>query len=145
MRPTDGRRVGGRLLAIGVLLAAGCGGPRQKATYPVRGRVVGAGNEPAAGALVTFHPVAADPADPARPTGTTDAGGNYALTTYSTGDGAPAGEYVITVVWPPPRRTPFEPAGGDRLGGKLASPDKTPHKYTVEARPDQDVPPITLP
>lgn len=145
MRPTESARRAAALgLAAAAVLAAGCG-DRRKTTYPVRGRVVDARKQPAAGAVVTLQPVAADPGDPARPTGTADDHGYYTLTTYTAGDGAPAGEYVVTAVWPPPRKTPFDPPGGDKLGGKLAAADKSPHRFTVEPRPDQEVPTVTLP
>jgi hypothetical protein len=134
-------------LTTGFLLVAlcGCAGDGRKPTYAVRGQVFDAKKKPATGALVVFHPVTADANHPARPSATVDAEGNYALTTYVTGDGAPAGEYAITIVWPPPRKSPFEPAGGDQLQGKLSRPENSPHKFTVESKPDQVVPAITLP
>ncbi|AMV30396.1 hypothetical protein VT84_38745 [Gemmata sp. SH-PL17] len=75
----------------------------------------------------------------------TDEQGNYALTTYAEGDGAPAGDYIITITWPVPKKTPFEPEGGDQLAGKLAKPERSPHKFTVSKQSDQEVPVITLP
>ena len=53
--------------------------------------------------------------------------------------------YVITVVWPTPKKTPFDPDGGDQLKGALSRPEKSQHKFTVEKKPDQEVPAITLP
>jgi len=134
-------------LAFGFVFLAllGCSGDGKKATYTVRGQVFDAKKKPATGAMIVFHPVNPDPKDPAKPSATVDEQGNYTLTTYVTGDGAPAGDYTITIVWPPPRKTPFEPAAGDQLQGKLAQPENSPHKFTVETKPDQVVPAITLP
>jgi hypothetical protein len=138
-------RVAAALVFVaGVLACAGCGDGR-KPVFTVRGKVLTADKKPAVSALVTFHPATADPKDPARPVGRVDEQGEYKLTTYTEHDGAPAGEYTITVVWPAPKKTPFEPEGPDRLGGRLARPDRSPHKVTVESRPDQEAPTIILP
>jgi hypothetical protein len=49
---------------------------------------------------VVFHPKDnADPQAP-RPFGTAGADGSFGLTTSRPGDGAPAGEYRVTVIWP---------------------------------------------
>ncbi len=56
------------------------------------------------GAIVTFYPL--NPKgkyDPA-PTGKVDENGRYTLTTYASNDGAPTGEYRVTVYWPGKRR-----------------------------------------
>jgi hypothetical protein len=81
-------------VGLAALLAA-CGGPTADPPYPVRGRVL-RGEKPVAEALVVFHRLAGS--QPARkPTGTTDDDGYFTLTTDRTDDGAPAGEYAVTV------------------------------------------------
>jgi hypothetical protein len=82
---------------LALLVCCGCGDGRVP-TYEVRGQVF-AGDRPAANALVTLHPVGGAAADAIHPTGTVDDTGNFTLTSYKTGDGAPAGEYEVTVVW----------------------------------------------
>src|SRR5262249_24708111 len=82
---------------LALLVCCGCGNGR-KPTYEVRGQVF-AGDRPAAKALVTLHPVGDAGPDAVHPTGTVDDGGNFTLTSYQTGDGAPEGEYRVTVVW----------------------------------------------
>jgi hypothetical protein len=64
--------------------------------YPVRGKLL-YGNQPLAEAMVLFHPL--DPSAPQapKPLGYSDQDGNFALTTLQPQDGAPAGEYAITV------------------------------------------------
>ena len=49
--------------------------------------------------------------------------GTFAVTTYDTGDGAPAGEFKVTVYWPadPDARGPSP----DRLKGRYRDPEST--------------------
>ncbi len=63
--------------------------------HPVTGQVTFNG-KPAVGAAVVFHAKAADGQFPA-PRAYTDSQGNYALSTFNGQDGAPAGEYAVTV------------------------------------------------
>ncbi len=128
------------LLALAVI---GCGSG-QKPTFKVRGKVVDSAKKPAVGAMVTLHPVKADPNDPARPTATVNEKGEFALTTFVSEDGAPEGDYIVTVIWPTPRKTPIDPPGIDQLNGSLARPENSTIKYTVEKKPEQEVPTITL-
>lgn len=85
------------------------GGEKFPPTFPVRGKVVIEG-EIASGAFVVFHPVhdnkkeaapaSADEAQPhAMPSGVADNNGNFELTSFRPKDGAPAGEYVVTLQW----------------------------------------------
>jgi len=128
-----------------VLLAVlGCGDRLKKATFKMHGSVVDAEGRPAGGAIIILQPVSLDAKDAARPSATVMEDGAYALTTYTTGDGAPAGEYAVIVIWPAARKTPFEPAGGDRLGGAMARVDPNSPHITVTREPDQLAPQITL-
>jgi hypothetical protein len=90
-----------RLLALAALLVAvsGCGRSNRLPAFPVRGQVLYQGR-PAGEALVIFHPVATAPefAD-VRPTARVAADGSFTLTTYQANDGAPAGEYDVTIDW----------------------------------------------
>lgn len=78
------------------LLAGGCG-PKPPALSTVSGKVFVNG-KPAEHATVVFHPTAADQTLP-KPRGTVGPDGTYTLTTTTTGDGAPPGEYRVTVEW----------------------------------------------
>src|SRR5438874_776593 len=88
-------------LALAALAVAGCG---RKLTdvYPVRGQVFYNG-KPTPGARVVFHPVRAGEAKSAvqthLPTGEVQADGSFTLRTHPLGDGAPAGEYLVAIVW----------------------------------------------
>ena len=78
--------------AVVLSLLAGCGGGADRpATQPVKGRVVYKGL-PVAEANVTFSPASGRPA-----TGTTDAQGEFTLTTFIAGDGAIEGEHQVLV------------------------------------------------
>ena len=47
---------------------------------------------------MAFHPVAATGREVVHPAGQADEKGNFTLTTFAAGDGAPPGEYQVTVV-----------------------------------------------
>jgi hypothetical protein len=84
-----------RLLPLLLAALAGCGGAAHDPVYPVHGQVLFQG-KPAAGAQVVFHPVGKiDPT--VRPSGQVDSTGKFTLTTHAAGDGAPPGEYEVTV------------------------------------------------
>jgi hypothetical protein len=122
---------GGLALAF---LVAGCGDGR-KPVYPVRGQVLDADGKPAAGAKVIFHPIGINDPGAARPVGVVDDSGEFTLTTYASGDGAPPGNYAVTVEWRPPRTTPFGAVPGDRLKGRYASAAKSPFQAMVGTEP----------
>ncbi len=75
---------------------AGCGGAKGPELHPVSGKVLLKGKA-AEHATVVFHPVNSGPADLPKPHGTVGPDGTFTLTTYTTGDGAPPGEYKVTV------------------------------------------------
>jgi hypothetical protein len=78
------------------LLCSACSSGR-KPVQPVRGQVLVDGR-PAAQAQVLFYPADGAKEEP-HPTGQTDDQGYFDLTSYAKGDGAPEGNYVVTVTW----------------------------------------------
>jgi hypothetical protein len=76
--------------ALGLLLA-GCGGTKELPRGPVKGRVT-MGNQPVAGATVTFESKGVGVAQ----TASTDDSGNYEFESYNA-TGLPAGSYKVTV------------------------------------------------
>ncbi len=127
-----------------MLVAAGCGGEPLPKRYPVVGRVLVDG-KPAADATVVFHPlVPVDVALP-QPIGFTDAQGNFALTTIDSRDGAPPGDYAITVQWLAQRNTGEEVVrdGRSLLPPRYGSPEKSDLKFTV-VDADNTVPTLEL-
>jgi hypothetical protein len=86
----------GRCVCIAALLLAqwGCGSG-QVAVYPVSGQVSFKGNPMVGGGTISFVPIDADSGKGAG--GKIDAQGNYVMTTYREGDGAPAGKYRVLI------------------------------------------------
>ncbi len=80
------------------VLCSSCGPNGRKPVYPVQGEVRVDGRPPAH-ALIGFHPVGDDGPDAVHPVGVVDDRGRFTLTTYRAGDGAPPGEYRVTVAW----------------------------------------------
>ena len=131
-----------RRIVLGLLVAAasasapGCGGkPEHIACHPTRGRVL-VGDEPAAGVDVLMLN-AANPgnSESPQPYATTDADGTFELTTFEPGDGAPAGDYIVTLRWPDGPPGPSLPPA--RLGDAFTNPARTPYKATVAAKANQ--------
>lgn len=94
------RAIGAAVLAALLGVSAGCGDGKPQ-TVPVGGKVMFNKTTPAAGALVVFHP--SDPQVEKRlggkPFAKVAEDGTFKLTTFVEGDGAPEGEYGITVDW----------------------------------------------
>ncbi len=91
--------------AAGLLLLGfdvGCHKSNSRPVFPVRGQFVFQGR-PLAGAFVVFHPLDGSEPLTVEPRAHTGQDGRFVLTTYATGDGAPAGEYAVTVQWPEER------------------------------------------
>lgn len=120
-------------LAALVLAAAGCGGGKP-AAVPAGGKVTFRKTTPPAGALVVFHPT--DPALEGRIAGKPVArvadDGTFRLATYAEGDGAPEGEYGVTVDWRPKSKDQKFSLGGEGGGG--GAPALNP-KYSDPGKP----------
>src|SRR5687768_7054127 len=110
-----------------VLTASGCAetDPGLKPVYPVQGSLFVKG-QPAAGAAVTFHPLPLETGRPMALTSRATVGddGSFRLATYNLDDGAPEGEYAVTVYWPGKRRAASEDADPLAL-----PPDQLGHRY----------------
>lgn len=122
------------LLSLAMFIAAlcvGCGDDWRSETQPVTGKLTVNG-EPPEGAVVTFHPTG-EKVDKrnSTPWGVIDAQGVFHLQTYATGDGAPVGEYVVTVKWPWDVND-MGLAMTDRLGKAYARPEKSQWRITIE-------------
>src|SRR5262245_51845438 len=110
-----------------LLLVALASGPAcsSSALHPVPGTVIYKG-APIKRAVVVFHPVGGD-LNSQRPSGVTGEDGTFSLTT-GVKDGAPRGEYRVTVVWPAEQPAKPDvivmasdsPSPPDRLGGRYA-------------------------
>src|SRR5262245_3096245 len=83
------------LFLLPVLGCLSCSGA--DSLNPVQGKLLYKG-QPMIGALVTFHPKGANDVTTVRPTGLVEPDGTFTLMT-GTKEGAPAGDYVVTVIW----------------------------------------------
>ncbi|MBA2114927.1 hypothetical protein [Bremerella alba] len=109
--------------------------------YPTSGSVTVKG-EPAYGAVVILHPQGdVGMTKGNRVFAKVKEDGTFAMTTYITEDGAPAGEYLATVIWPldPNARGPSP----DRLRGKYATASQSDLTVMVEEGENQ-IPPWEL-
>ncbi len=124
VRVAPGRTVISHTVSLGAVLlvfaglASGCGQaePERVAVHPVSGQVTYQGR-PAADAFVVFHSKAGKDKFPP-PTAQADKQGNFTVGTYGHGDGAPVGEYAVTVVL----RKSIEKDGEFQQGPNLLPP-----------------------
>jgi len=84
------------MLSTGILLGCGPGTLEPPDTVPVSGFVMLKG-KPAAGCLVQFHPAFDIGEIKFIPHAETGADGKFTLSTGVTGNGAPPGDYVVTI------------------------------------------------
>lgn len=121
-------------------LLTGCGDTSKPAVVPATGNVTFKKTKPAGGALIVFHPT-----DPAlekqmggKPFATVQEDGTFKLTSYAEGDGAPEGEYGVTVQWnakPKDGKMSLSSEGGGASGPSMINQAK----YGNPAQPFQKV------
>ena len=144
-------------IALGAFVGAmGCGDASKPKALPAGGKVIVKGLKVVpVGALVVFHPK-----DPGfekimsgKPFGKVGQDGTFKLTSFETGDGAPAAEYGVTIVWNAAAGGENKPqfslssegggaSGPDRLGGRYGRPTQpllsakvetgSPNQFTFE-------------
>ena len=116
------------MFAFGLcLMLSGCESKPgyRPAVHPVSGTLRVAG-EPAVNGEVVLYPVGGKEQPVVRPHGTVQSDGSFHLTTFATRDGAPVGDFALTVTWPGPRvkgQAEDEP-GPDRLDHRYADPKR---------------------
>ncbi|MBN1909390.1 MAG: hypothetical protein JW818_06605 [Pirellulales bacterium] len=141
------RRFNWAPLLLPLLLLAGCSesGDFLK-TYPAKGTAHFEG-KPMEHAVVTFYPIDGEAkARHLQPHGTVDAEGRYSLWTYHFGDGAPAGQYRVTLTWPnqPESRMGMPGYVADTLNGRYLNAEKSKIERTVDES-GAELPAIELP
>lgn len=122
------------------LLAVSCGcqeAPTQQ-TYRVKGRLFVDDNL-AAKACIAFHPIDKVKSQGRCSVAMTQRDGSFELTTYAMHDGAPEGDYTVTVIWPDDSMPEDECEcidllQHDRLSGKYADPKTTSLLVTILPR-----------
>lgn len=128
------------LLAAVLIVSWGCQkapehtGPK---VYPARGQVSYRG-KPESGIHVILHPLPLQQREPFLPSGITDEAGNFQVSTFSSGDGAPAGNYAVTFTWP--KQSPGaddSEAAEDRLSGRMTNAQASTWKVDVKEGENQ--------
>ena len=122
------------LVAGFALMPLGCrGNQSRKPTFAVTGKVTVDGR-PAEHATVVLHPVGGSGPEAVKPRGTVKTDGSFTLTTYDGDDGAPAGDYRVTVeLWLAGVRSDDPPS--NRLNVKFARTETSGLTATVLAGP----------
>jgi hypothetical protein len=104
----------------------------RKKTHPVRGKVFFEGT-PVPGAMVVFQQASAgNNSRPLRADGLVEADGSFVLSTYTANDGAPEGEYGVTVVCRKPLYEASGKPGPNTLPDRYAKPETSGLKFTVK-------------
>lgn len=138
-----------------LLLLAGCKGSQEQRVelFPASGRITQRGT-PLANVQIVLH--AKDATFPVlnrlHPHGETDANGNYTLSTYVAGDGAPAGDWTVTLTKADERLSEQARqqilASGDAIPdawrGRYSNPSRSRWHVTIEPT-DNHLEPIDLP
>jgi hypothetical protein len=130
-------------LALVPALAALCGCAEKWAeVFPVSGTLKYDGQIPV-GARLVLNPVNPTSPDAAVPTGGVKADGSFVISSYTTGDGAPPGEYIVTIQW-----NKFDEklggAGPNVLPEIYSSPKTSPIKVTVNGGGPTTLEPINI-
>jgi hypothetical protein len=116
-----------------MMILAGCSqNSWQATTYPAKGKLFVNG-EPATNVVVSLLPKeSAVDSRMSMPWGIVDESGVYVLTTYSTYDGAPPGEYLVTLRWP---STPS--SADDRFNEAYFTPERSVATVVIEKSPNE--------
>ncbi|VTR96215.1 Uncharacterized protein OS=Singulisphaera acidiphila (strain ATCC BAA-1392 / DSM 18658 / VKM B-2454 / MOB10) GN=Sinac_3146 PE=4 SV=1 [Gemmata massiliana] len=119
------------------LALAGCRDGWKAKTYPAAGRVTVNGVAPE-GARVHLHPLG-EKVDQrnSRPWAVVQKDGTFTLSTYEKGDGAPPGNYKVTLRWP---FEPDKPDLGDRLGFAFTEAEASQWQVTIKDGDNQLAP-----
>jgi hypothetical protein len=114
--------------------------------YPVKGQVF-LKDKPATGARLVLVPVEDPKAE--KPSAIVDDNGSFQLATRQPGDGAPAGEYFVSITWFERRKIDTRKEDDtkqfvDKLGGRYADPKTSKLKVKITEGPNE-LPPFKLP
>ncbi len=139
--PARRRFLAAVVLVPSLLMLSGCG-ETQLETFPVTGTLKFDGKAPT-GATLVLHPLKLEgDTINAAPNARVKADGTFSVSSYKPGDGAPPGEYAVTVEWHP---VGDEGAAGPNVIPVLyGSPATSPIKVTIKAGAPTQLDPIVL-
>ena len=138
-------RYSASLAALAALCSvAGCSHSQGPKCFPVRGQVFYKG-KPLADAVVVLHPRSGNVEGNHKPVARTTATGSFSVTTSQPGDGAPPGEYGITIELRAPQTIGEEVVrnGPNLLPAKYALPASSGLMCVVE-QGENEIPAINL-
>lgn len=127
------------LIAVTVsVVVTACSRSTGPVCYPVAGRVTFKG-KPLAEAMIVLHRIGGDVEGHQKPIAYTSADGSFQLTAIKHNDGAPVGDYAITVELRAPKTVGEETvrSGPNLLPAKYAKADDSGLKYSVAAGENQ--------
>jgi hypothetical protein len=129
------------ILLCTVLGFLGCSSDQWAEVFPVSGVVKYDGQIPV-GAQIVLHPVAAAASDAVAPTGRVKADGSFVITSYQAGDGAPPGDYVVTIQWYKIEKDGV--VGPNVIPDQYVSPKTSPIKVSVQSGGPTALEPIAI-
>ncbi len=117
---------------------------RRPRTFPTTGKLLIRG-KPYRGIMVVLRPAEGDDQRFPSPRGTRQADGSFRLTTFKTGDGAPAGEYKVVIIYDSDTSPLAKNVRRPAISAKYQSRAETPLRATVHAEAVNDIPTMRLP
>jgi hypothetical protein len=139
------------VVMLGVTVLAGCskhGPPPIKGTklavFPVKGKLMMDG-KPMVAAAIIFNPVTQFPKGSAQvqPRATADENGDFTVWTYANDDGAPAGDYKITISWKGAEAVGLTDGGRGEIDEKVPEAFQTARTSKIRIKVKEE--PNTLP
>ncbi|MBY0458149.1 MAG: carboxypeptidase-like regulatory domain-containing protein [Gemmataceae bacterium] len=133
------------ILLVALTALCGCGdGSNRKPLFPTEGKLLIKG-QPAGGVTVFLHSTDPNETEPTRPFATTNPDGTFTVTTVTANDGAPAGEYVVTLLYEP-LDSPLTRAKGKppSIDKKYANPKTSPLRAVIEAKAQNTLAPFDV-
>lgn len=135
------RQVALATFVITSIALAGCGeqtDPTRLQVFPAKGQISFKGQSPVGASVVLFPKTAAPKGSDAPlvcPRGRVQSDGTFALTSYKADDGAPAGEYSVTLEWHKLVKAPDgQPdLGPNLLPAQFSRPEKSPLVVKIAA------------
>jgi hypothetical protein len=122
-----------KVLIVAVLTASVCSCSGKASVHPASGTVTFQG-KPAVKAVIVLRPATAESWTGPMPHGEVGEDGVFYIGTYADADGAPAGDYTVTITWPETHEDPMthDTVTIDRLGGRYKDPTKSTWKITIK-------------